>query len=182
LQFDGINDWMQNQSFFLSGLSGLTIFSIQKFSFNSANQGTVYSYGQSVQYTNDILFGQGAPSSGNRFLQINNGADGSTYFNSSPPSDFVLSTNVFDGSQSINSDRVKMFENSLLKSITSTYTIPSTTGSPTTPTLAIGAYISFLGNWYLSGSIAEILIFPTALSDANRQAVEQYLNAKWAIY
>lgn len=35
---------------------------------------------------------------------------------------------------------------------------------------------------YFGGDAAEILIFPTALSDANRQAVETYLNAKWAIY
>ena len=34
----------------------------------------------------------------------------------------------------------------------------------------------------LQGDIAEILIFPTALSTTNRQAVESYLNQKWAIY
>lgn len=41
---------------------------------------------------------------------------------------------------------------------------------------AIGAVDS------LGGDIFEILIFQSALSDANRQAVEAYLNAKWAIY
>lgn len=35
---------------------------------------------------------------------------------------------------------------------------------------------------FLKGDIAEILVFPTALSTADRQAVETYLNAKWAIY
>ena len=31
-------------------------------------------------------------------------------------------------------------------------------------------------------NIAEILVFTTALSTADRQSVERYLNAKWAIY
>lgn len=35
---------------------------------------------------------------------------------------------------------------------------------------------------FFAGDIAEILIFPTALSTTNRQAVESYLNQKWAIY
>jgi hypothetical protein len=35
---------------------------------------------------------------------------------------------------------------------------------------------------YYAGDIAEILVFPTELSTADRQAVETYLNAKWAIY
>jgi hypothetical protein len=38
------------------------------------------------------------------------------------------------------------------------------------------------GGSFLTGDIAEILIFPTALSDADRQAVENYLNNKYAIY
>jgi hypothetical protein len=33
-----------------------------------------------------------------------------------------------------------------------------------------------------AGRFSEIILFPIALSDANRQAVENYLNAKWAIY
>jgi len=34
----------------------------------------------------------------------------------------------------------------------------------------------------LIGDVAEILIFGSSLSDANRQAAEAYLNSKWAIY
>lgn len=36
--------------------------------------------------------------------------------------------------------------------------------------------------YLFNGDIAEILIYPSALSTTNRQAVETYLNAKWAIY
>lgn len=38
------------------------------------------------------------------------------------------------------------------------------------------------GSTRLKGDIAEIIVFPSALSLANLQAVEAYLNAKWAIY
>jgi len=34
---------------------------------------------------------------------------------------------------------------------------------------------------FLKGDIAEILVYPTALSTANRQAVQNYLGAKWGI-
>jgi hypothetical protein len=34
----------------------------------------------------------------------------------------------------------------------------------------------------LNGDIAEILIYSTALADADRTAVEAYLNAKWGVY
>ena len=35
--------------------------------------------------------------------------------------------------------------------------------------------------WYLNGDIAEIIIYNSALSDADRSAVESYLMTKWAI-
>lgn len=35
---------------------------------------------------------------------------------------------------------------------------------------------------YFGGDIAEILVFDSALSVGNRQAVENFLNAKWAVY
>ena len=44
----------------------------------------------------------------------------------------------------------------------------------------IGTYRSNDNRWY-SGDIAEILVFPTALSATNRQRVERYLAGKYAI-
>lgn len=43
-----------------------------------------------------------------------------------------------------------------------------------------GRYHDGLRNF--TGDIAEILVFPTALSNANRQKVESWLNNKWSIY
>jgi hypothetical protein len=36
-------------------------------------------------------------------------------------------------------------------------------------------------NYYIDGDIAEILVFPTALSTEDRQSVERYLAKKWAL-
>ena len=35
---------------------------------------------------------------------------------------------------------------------------------------------------YMSGDVAELLLYNSALSTANRQAVEAYLNSRWAVY
>lgn len=50
-------------------------------------------------------------------------------------------------------------------------------------TLQIGATYSS-GNGYgtLSGSIAEIILYTSALSDTDRASVRNYLNSKWSVY
>lgn len=43
---------------------------------------------------------------------------------------------------------------------------------------------SFLGSWDsndFNGDVGEIIIYDTALSDANRQSVEAYLNTRWGL-
>jgi hypothetical protein len=45
----------------------------------------------------------------------------------------------------------------------------------------VGIGFSAVGGNTLNGDIAEILIFPTALSTENRQKVEGYLGSKWGI-
>jgi hypothetical protein len=45
----------------------------------------------------------------------------------------------------------------------------------------VGCLIGTTTNGKLLGDIAEIIVYPTALSTANRQAVESYLGAKWGI-
>lgn len=59
------------------------------------------------------------------------------------------------------------------------------TGNPGTNALA--RYFSIGGRHHdglrnFIGDIAEILIFPTALSTTDRERVERYLNGKYAIY
>lgn len=57
--------------------------------------------------------------------------------------------------------------------------VPSGAFTPTSATFAIGS--SFNGFNFLTGDVAEVLIFTTHLSDANRDAVKTYLGTKYAI-
>jgi hypothetical protein len=54
-------------------------------------------------------------------------------------------------------------------------------GSEGCSSVVIGAFRTLVSDFF-QGDIAEILVFQSALSTADRQAVETYLNAKWAIY
>jgi len=58
----------------------------------------------------------------------------------------------------------------------------STNGTWTGNTLGQIAHIGGQPAQNTHSDISEILVFPTALSDSDRQSVEAYLNAKWAIY
>jgi hypothetical protein len=56
------------------------------------------------------------------------------------------------------------------------------TGFFTDPTLsrkAVGAAYDLTGLFNFKGDMAEILVFPSALSDTDRQSVETYLRNKW---
>lgn len=58
-------------------------------------------------------------------------------------------------------------------------TVTNTVGWGTTP--LIGKTFGGSGSYNFWGDIAEVLVFPTALSDTDRAAVEAYLSAKWGI-
>lgn len=56
------------------------------------------------------------------------------------------------------------------------------TGYFTDPTLsrkAVGAAYDATGEFNLKGDLAELIVFPTALNDTDRQSVETYLRNKW---
>jgi hypothetical protein len=60
----------------------------------------------------------------------------------------------------------------------------SASGTSTVDTLdtntQLGSYVS--GTAFLNGDIAEILVYNSALSDADRQAIEDYLDNKYNVY
>jgi hypothetical protein len=65
--------------------------------------------------------------------------------------------------------------------------INGTGGTPYTHTLnkaftraRIGA--TFAGNQGMNGDICEVIVFDSALSDAARNAIQSYLNTKWAVF
>lgn len=79
-------------------------------------------------------------------------------------------------------DRSKIWSNGSGPTAANTEFNP-VSSDPPRHALAIGSAqnASSVFTSFLIGDIAEILIFPTALSDANRQRVERYLSGKYAI-
>ena len=91
------------------------------------------------------------------------------------------SVDVLGTNSTIVSNMVSKFDSSLI----SFYQNSILANSLAVTGISIGAgyYIgSFSGLVYLIGDILEIIVFPSALSDTNRLAVESYLNTKWAVY
>ena len=124
-------------------------------------QGTFFSYGLLGVYISDILC---ARTSVNLFCQVNNGADGNGQLTSSAPAGYSHIAFVFDGTQSGNANRLKIYINGALQTLTFSYTVPSTTASPATPMSRIGSYVGFPGSWFLNGSIASCTLFDRAIS------------------
>lgn len=82
---------------------------------------------------------------------------------------------VFDGSQSTNATRLRLWRDGVLQTLTFTGTVGATMGSS-------NGY--WVGNRYdlvnyFGGDILEVVLFTAALSDSDRRAVENYLAQKY---
>jgi len=163
-RFDG-GDFLQHSlSSFLDSPSQITVFAVA--------YGSVGSIGALVSKS-----GSTSAANGWRF-----------YLNSSPDGQVLFRSNwgVLLGASGSNSDwRVMVgsyvsgeqrvvINGSVVGSGTST-----TPAATNTNKLSIGVMTS--GANGLVGDIAEIIVFPTALSTSDRQSVERYLSAKWNI-
>jgi hypothetical protein len=160
---DGVNDFIEIPAFSSgSKLSGLSAFSASIFVKSSSTQCAYFSYSGAGQNASDILF---AVSGGVLFVQINNGADGTASVTFSIPSTFFNVSMVFDGSASGNANRLKLYVNGIIQTLTfGAYTVPATTGSPTTPLSRIGSYGAFPASWWVNGSIASSIFFNRSIT------------------
>ena len=76
--------------------------------------------------------------------------------------------------------RVKFYVDDQTPATTTNGTIPATILS-CSATLKVGEFGGVLPrNW--NGDIGEIALYDSALSDADREAVRDYLNNRWATY
>jgi len=176
--FDGTNDFIDiNPTLSLNNVSQFSYSSFVNFTSSPAGSSgnTFFSYGVSGTFTNDILFGW-FKSTNELFFQINNGADGSGNVLYSRPGQWTNIFVAYNGSLSTNAEKLKVYINSVQATLSfSTYTVPSVTASPTNPKSYIGAYIGFVGGWYLMGNVANTQIYDRALS---AQEVIQNYNAQ----
>ena len=161
LVFDGVNDWVENlSSTLLNNLSKFTLNTWFKVNNTSLNN-SIFSFGRYGGTMYDILLGV----YGNYlFCQVNNGADGSAYINGFTSTSWNNVQVVYDGTLSGNSNRLKMYLNGVLLTLTHDYTVPSTTANNASG-FSLGSYISGNFNNRLFGNIANCLIYNTSLSN-----------------
>ena len=103
--------------------------------------------------------------------------------NTFPANVFNLQTIVSNPQDSTIANRATIRRNGGSAVSVTTSETNAATALPTanaTQNLTIGA-TSGTAAWFLAGDIAEIIIYDSALSDANRGLVESYLMSKWGI-
>jgi hypothetical protein len=164
LTFDGTNDYVTvaNTVAVLSAVNKFTIESWFKLT-NASLNNTIFSFGTGASYNNDILV---AVYGTTILAQVNNGVDGSA----SPTAAFTSTawTNiqvVFDGTQTGNANRLKMYINGVLQTLTFAYTVPATTA--VNSSCGIGAYSTGSFNNFLTGNIAVTRLYTTAFSQTD---------------
>lgn len=127
---------------------------------NGGNGGYLY-----TETGNSIFVTRGGTGSGKNYMPAVSRADGTWRYVS----------HVFDGTDASH----VLFENGVSTALAA----GSASGNPGTATISQPVYVGSRGAAavFLTGDIAELIIYNTALSTADRQTVEAYLAAKWAI-
>ena len=162
---DGTDDFIDIAAFGSGAkLSGKTAFSVAFFVKQLTDQGAYFSYGQAAASITDILLTR--LTDGNLLAQVNNGTDGSGQFAFALPSGYFHVVMVYDGSQTGNANRLKVYLNNVQQSLTYDYTVPSSTASPASPQSRVGSYYSFPTGFYMAGNIASGLVFDRAITAA----------------
>ena len=166
LTFDQINDYISlpNMSTYLMKKSKFTYETWIKVNnpgmVNTYLQ-TLFSFGNNGEYSNDIMF---FIQSNYLNIQINNGADGGCTipYASTSWNNVCI---VYDGTQVVNSNRIKIYINGILQTITTTYTIPSTTANINVTNCGIGAYsCNNFANCHFGGNIGSARLYTTSLT------------------
>jgi hypothetical protein len=181
-RFDGSNDFLTQSTTTLSNVSGCSLFTVRKFGALPTTQRPIIRINVPSVGPNRIrvaLIG-GVPTSGKAAtyarrdftnevspITATSSADVST-------SDFQIQTGIINYS----SGAVAQYVNG---SSDGSGTLPTTGSSQTVADETLLGLEVPGGTAYFQGDIAEILVFPTALSTTNRQAVERYLGSKWGI-
>ena len=156
LDFDGTNDHVKFSKLpYLDGKSRISFSWWANWALNSSNQAGFFSYGTLNQFTNDIFVFY---SGGKYNIQINNGTDGANTHTDSVPTTWTHYSVTFD------SGNVAFYINGTQKTLSGSYTYPSSTSSVSTHAFAIGQYIPSVSGWYLNGKVADCAVWDRVVS------------------
>jgi len=191
LRFDGTNDNLATSSTqayfkFLHATAG-TVFVVFQTNPAITNPNTIYTIidNCNVAGSTGFVFFFDDRSGNSRNNSVGNaGGQGATYNFTYNATNNVTNTGTWytvtsklAGQDATPANRSRMYINGTLDSYSNTFA-GTNTANASFP-LMVGSGQAALP---LNGDIAEILIYSTALADADRTAVEAYLNAKWGVY
>jgi len=107
-------------------------------------------------------------------------ADGNTSINTGTNNDYATDQNTYlTYLVDHNATTAKAWVNGALELNNTTYTSTGSTSDTDSMAIRIGCTIAGTNQW--NGTIFEILVYNTALSDSNRQIVENYLRSKYGL-
>ena len=191
LRFDGINDNLATSSTqayfkFLHATAG-TVFVVFKTNPAITNPNTIYTIIDNSNVASSIgyvfFFDDRSGNGRNNSVGNAGGESGAYNFtynatnNLTNTGTWYTVTSKLAGQDATLANRCRMYVNGTLDSYFNTFAGTNT---------ANASFPLMVGNgqnaFPLNGDIAEILIYSTALADADRTAVEAYLNAKWGVY
>lgn len=171
LTFDGTNDYVSvaNLGAVLNNVNKFTIDTWFKLN-NAALNNTIFSFGNNGYYADDILIGV----YGSTLLaQVNSGGDGSATIGFTSTAWTNLQV-VYDGTLTGNANRLKIYINGVLQTVSFTYTVPASTSNLNFSSAGIGAYSTGGFVNFLNGNISITRLYSNSLSQSN---VTQNFNA-----
>jgi len=127
----------------------------------SGVQYALFSYGATGVFTSDILFGY---ISNSYLIQLNNGSDGGNTW-SATVSGMNHYCVVFDGNDSVASNRVSLFINGRIVSGSGSFSYPATTSTSSSFRARWGNYESS-SNWPLPGQLDDMRLYNRVLTPA----------------
>ncbi|MFC1600554.1 LamG-like jellyroll fold domain-containing protein [Patescibacteria group bacterium] len=165
LNFDGDDDYVTLGD--LDYLDGVSQFSVSFWSYLDTISSWETFFRKSADDTNEIaiyLGGGGVGGNDDIVFEVSNSGSGTygyTTNNSISTGVWIHVVGVYDGDQAGNSDRVKLYLNSIKQDLVINGTLPSTTDDNSSSVIMA----SNLGSYYIDGRLDEMKIFNYALTD-----------------
>ena len=176
LTFNGSDEYinLSNRSLPLINVSQFTYSTFIKITGSTTNIATFFSFGNGDNFPNDILFYY---DNTNLLFQVNNNNDGGGSFAYTRGSWSNISV-VYDGTQSTNATRLKVYLNTVQQTLTFNYTVPATTSSVNYTGAGIGAYSTngFTANTSMTGNVGTASLYNRVLTATEIQ--QNYLATK----
>ena len=181
IRFDGFNDGLICASNALfKNVSGATVFAVRKCASNPTSDQSIFratingSSGSRIFFS--VGFNSGKANAGGRRLDAD-GFAGIQSTNNVSTSAFQIQSALYDYT---NTDLYLYVNGSQEASNTSWQTTGSTSNTDSAQ-INVGANLIATASFF-NGDIAEVIAYNRALTTAEREDVEKYLNAKYAIY